>query len=64
MEASELLQNFRLIVRDEMTLFMERMEAHFDHVNTQFDDLYARLDRFDHRAQTESCTDEGTNRSA
>jgi predicted nucleic acid-binding Zn-ribbon protein len=43
MEASELLQNLRLIVRDEMAPFMERMDAGFDRVEARVSMLEARL---------------------
>jgi predicted nucleic acid-binding Zn-ribbon protein len=47
MEASELLQNLRLIVRDEMAPFMERVDAGFDRVHSLFDGVYVRLDRLE-----------------
>ena len=47
MKTSELLQNLRLIVRDEMTPFIERMDARFDHVHTLFDGVFVKLDRLD-----------------
>ncbi len=51
MEASELLQNLRLIVRDEMTSFVEHIDKRFDHVNTLFDGVYVRLDRLESEFQ-------------
>jgi predicted nucleic acid-binding Zn-ribbon protein len=47
MEATELLQNLRLIVRDEIAPFMERVDAGFDRVNSLFDGVYVRLDRLE-----------------
>ena len=47
METDELLKNLRIIVREEMTQFSERMDVRFDHVYTLFDGMYARLDRLD-----------------
>jgi hypothetical protein len=49
METGELLRTLRQIVREEMTLatehLAEEMNFHFDHVETLFDGLLARLDR-------------------
>jgi hypothetical protein len=45
MQDNELLLNLRQIVRDEMRTVIERMDAHFDRVDTLFEGVFARLDR-------------------
>jgi hypothetical protein len=49
METGELLRTLRQIVREETSLaiqpFRAEMNARFDHVETLFDGLLARLDR-------------------
>jgi hypothetical protein len=51
MEDNELLLNMRQVVRDEMTLAIEpltqRMNSHFDRIETRFHDLFARFDRYE-----------------
>ena len=47
MKTSDLLQNIRLIVRDEMAPFIERIDARFDHVNTLFDGVFGKFDRIE-----------------
>jgi hypothetical protein len=51
METGELLRNLREIVREETALtidhFMQQMNARFDHVDTLFEGVFARLDRID-----------------
>jgi hypothetical protein len=49
-EDDELLRKLRQVVREEMRLATERltqrMNSHFDQVETRFHDLFARLDRY------------------
>lgn len=47
MKTSDLLQNIRLIVRDEMAPFIERIDARFDHVYTLFDGVFGKFDRLE-----------------
>jgi len=54
METGELLKNLRLIVREEMTPFIERMDAKFDHTNNLFDGVFAELNR--HASELASIT--------
>ncbi|HXA15969.1 MAG TPA: hypothetical protein VN380_03200 [Thermoanaerobaculia bacterium] len=52
METGELLKNLRLIVREEMTQFSERMDARFDLVYTLFDGVYVRLHHLEAEVQS------------
>ena len=45
METGELLKNLRLIMREEVAQYSERMDARFDQVCTLFDGVHVRLDR-------------------
>jgi hypothetical protein len=45
MNESDLLLQFRLIVREEMATFAAQMDARFDHVFNSLEGLNAHLDR-------------------